>query len=203
MTEYNLPVPDDLPYLNLSQSEVNELRNKKYELSEYGKQRLKELIYKEDMRKMEDAAKDLVLENLTHEQMLEIAEKREAENKALAALDELYEKHGDAMLKLAEIEKEEWERKERSDTVLRRYNHFYNEECSGLPHGTPITPEHMQAMALDCAVDALMCENLNVEYNVIAIDDIKDLIARLYQQSDEFLERVRKNNERRSTEEST
>jgi len=50
----------------------------------------------------------------------------------------------------------------------------------------------MQAMALDCAVDALMCENLNVEYYVIAIDDIKDLIARLYQQSDEFLERMRK-----------
>jgi hypothetical protein len=176
--------------LNLSQEEVEELRNKKQELTEYGKQRLKELIYKEDMRKMEDAAKDLVLENLTHEEMLEIAEKREAENKALDTLDELYEKHGDAMLKLTEIEKEEWERKERSETVLRRYNHFYNEECSGMPHGTPITPEHMQAMALDCAVDALMCENLNVEYNVIAIDDIKDLIAGLYKQSDEFLKRV-------------
>jgi len=51
----------------------------------------------------------------------------------------------------------------------------------------------MQAMALDCAVDALMCENLNVEYNVIAIDDIKDLIARLYEQGNEFLKRVQKN----------
>jgi hypothetical protein len=137
MTEYNLPVPDDLPYLNLTQEEVEELRNKKHELTEYGKQRLREMM--------------------THEEMLEEAERRE-----------------------------------RSNTVLRRYNHFYNEECSGLPHGTPITPEHMQAMTLECAVDALMCENLNVEYNVIAIDDIKDLIARLYQQSDEFLERVRK-----------
>jgi len=183
---------DEMPWVNLTQEEVEELRNKKHELTEYGKQRLRELIYKQDMHKMEDAAKDLVLENLTHEEMLEIAEKREAENKALAALDELYEKHGDAMLKLAEIEKDEWERRERADTVLRRYNHFYNEECSGLPHGTPITPEHMQAMALDCAVDALMCENLNVEYNVIAIDDIKDLIARLYEQGNDFLERVRK-----------
>jgi hypothetical protein len=53
----------------------------------------------------------------------------------------------------------------------------------------------MQAMTLECMVDALRCENMNVEYNSIAIDDIKDLIARLYQQSDEFLERVRKNNE--------
>jgi uncharacterized protein YoxC len=40
-------------------------------------------------------------------------------------------------------------------------------------------------------VDALICENMNVEYNVIAIDDIKDLIEGLYRQSNEFLERVR------------
>jgi hypothetical protein len=177
---HNLPVPDDAPWLNLSQEEVDELRNKKHELTEYGKQRLRELMNI----------------NPTHEEMLEEAERREAENKALAALDELYEKHGDAMLKLAEIEKDEWERRERADTVLARYNHFYNEECSGMPHGTPITPEHMQALALECMVDALICENMNVEYNAIAIDDIKDLIERLYQQSNEYLERVRKNNER-------
>ena len=165
---------DDMPWVNLTQEEVEELRTKKHELTEYGKQRLRELMNI----------------NPTHEEMLEEAARREAENKALAALDELYEKHGDAMLKLAEIEKEEWEREERSNTVLRRYNHFYNEECSGMPHGTPITPEHMQAITLECMVDALICENMNVEYNVIAIDDIKDLIARLYQQSDEFLKRV-------------
>jgi hypothetical protein len=102
------------------------------------------------------------------------------------------EPYPDAMFEEA-ANKEEWERKERSDTVLARYNRFYNDECSGLPHGTPITPEHMQAMALECMVDALICENLNVEYNVIAIDDIKDLIARLYVQGDEFLQRVKQN----------
>jgi hypothetical protein len=107
--------------------------------------------------------------------MFEEAERREAANR--------------------ELEKEEWERKERSDTLLARYNAFYNDECSGLTHGTPITPEHMQAMALECMIDALRCENLNVEYNVIDIEDIKDLIERLYQQSNEYLERVRKNNE--------
>jgi len=87
------------------------------------------------------------------------------------------------------------ERKQRSDTVLRRYNAFYNEECASLPTGGPISMENLQAITLECMIDALICENMNVEYNVIAIDDIKDLIARLYQQSDEFLERVRKNNE--------
>jgi hypothetical protein len=181
---------NDMPWVNLTQEEVEELRNKKHELTEYGKQRLKELIYKQDMKKMEDAAKNLVLENLTHEEMLDEAARREAENKALAALDELYEKHGDAMLKLAEIEKDEWERRERADTVLARYNAFYNDECSGMPHGTPITPEHMQAMTLECMIDALRCENMNVEYNAIAIDDIKDLIEGLYRQSNEFLKRV-------------
>ena len=82
------------------------------------------------------------------------------------------------------------ERKQRSDTVLRRYNAFYNEECASLSTGGPISMEHMQAMALECMVDALICENMNVEYNAIAIDDIKDLIARLYEQSNEFLKRV-------------
>jgi DNA-binding PadR family transcriptional regulator len=33
---------------HLSQSEVNELRNKKYELTEYGKQKLKELKEKQE-----------------------------------------------------------------------------------------------------------------------------------------------------------
>jgi hypothetical protein len=106
------------------------------------------------------------------DEMFEEAERREAANRELA--------------------KEEWERKERSDTVLARYNAFYNDEVSGLPHGTPVTMEQLQAITLECMVDALMCENLNVEYNVIAIDDIKDLIARLYQQGNEYLERVRK-----------
>ena len=196
----NLPVPDDMPCVNLTQEEIEELRNKKHELTEYGKQRLRELmdkdlIFKTDGKETsrmpcptiedltlgtkvpeiqleikitepiqakvseEDYQKVLDLMNNQEpypDAMFEEAERREAENKALAALDKLYEENGGAMQKLAEIEKEEWERKERSDTVLARYNAFYNEECSGMPHGTPITPEHMQAMALECMVDALI-----------------------------------------------
>jgi len=37
---------DDMPWVNLTQEEVEELRNKKYELTEYGKQRLRELMEK-------------------------------------------------------------------------------------------------------------------------------------------------------------
>jgi hypothetical protein len=175
MTEYNLPDPDDMVWVNLSQKEIEELRNKKYELTEYGKQKLRELMSKPIEAKVSEEDYQKVLDLMNNQEpypdaMFEEAERREAANRELA--------------------KEEWERKERSDTVLRRYNAFYNEECSGMPHGTPITPEHMQAMTLECMVDALICENLNVEYNVIAIDDIKDLIARLYQQSNEYLKRV-------------
>jgi hypothetical protein len=106
------------------------------------------------------------------DEMFEEAERREAANR--------------------ELEKDEWERRERSDTVLARYNAFYNDECSGLPHGTPITPEHMQAMTLECMLDAIRCENLNDEFDVVSIDDINALIEALHQQGNDYLERVRK-----------
>jgi len=90
---------------------------------------------------------------------------------------------------------EEAERREKSNRVLQRYNDFYNMECAGLPHGTPITPEHQQMITLQCMIDALRCENLNREYNEIEISDIEDLISRLDEQATTFLEKVRKNNE--------
>ena len=123
--------------------------------------------------------------------MFEEAERREAERKALDALDKLYEENGNAMLKLAEIEKEEWERKVRSDRILQRYNSYHNLETSGLPWGI-ITPEQQQMIAFRSMIDALKCEHLNQEYTYIAIDDIEDLIEGLYQQSISFLDRVKK-----------
>ena len=116
---------EDMPWVNLTQEEVEELRNKKHELTEYGKDKIRELMNKDLTFKTNGketfSIPSQTLENLTlgtktteiqlevkemtHEEMLEEAERREAENKALAALDELYEKHGDAMVRLAEIEK--------------------------------------------------------------------------------------------------
>ena len=58
MTEHNLPEPDDAPWLNLTPQEVEELRNKKHELTEYGKQRLRELA-KEGILKYNEALKEL------------------------------------------------------------------------------------------------------------------------------------------------
>ena len=87
---------------------------------------------------------------------------------------------------------EEAERREKSNRVIQRYNDFYNLETSGMPQGMPITMEHMQIITLQSAIDALRCENLNREYNEIAISDIEDLIEALDRQAREFLERVRK-----------
>jgi hypothetical protein len=86
---------------------------------------------------------------------------------------------------------EEAARREKSNRVLQRYNDFYNLECSGLSHGTAITPEFQQAMTLECMIAAIRCEYLNQEYTHIAISNIEDLIEALYQQSISFLERVK------------
>ena len=144
MTEHNLPVPDDMVWVNLTQEEVEELRNKKHELTEYGKQKLRELMKNQEPYP-----------------------------------DEMFE---------------EAERREKSNRVLQRYNDFYNMECAGLPHGTPITPEHQQMIAFQSMIDALRCEHLNQEYTHIAITDIEDLIERLDEQATAFLKRVRQNN---------
>jgi hypothetical protein len=77
MDDHNLPVPDDMPWVNLSQQEVEELRNKKHELTEYGKNKFQELMNKD------------------------------AERKALEAVEKLYAENGDALKRLAEIERQE------------------------------------------------------------------------------------------------
>jgi hypothetical protein len=40
----NLPEPDDAPWLNLSQEEINQLRYNKQELTEYGREKIRELM---------------------------------------------------------------------------------------------------------------------------------------------------------------
>lgn len=43
MTEHNLPVPDDAPWLNLSKEEIEELRQQKQKLTQYGKEKLQKM----------------------------------------------------------------------------------------------------------------------------------------------------------------
>ena len=117
--------------------------------------------------------------------MFEEAERREAELKkeqeVLQIAKDAMEKYDGAFKELARIE--------RAERILERYNNFYNIECSGLAHGTPITPEFQQAMTLECMLDALRCENLNHEFDVIQTADINALIDNLYQQGRESLKK--------------
>jgi hypothetical protein len=133
MTEKYGHIPDGF---FLSEKEIEDLRNAKKELTDYGREKLRKLM--------------------NHEEMIEEAARRE-----------------------------------RSNRILERYNNFYNLECSGLSHGTPITPEFQQAMTLECMLDALRCENLNHEFDMVPTADINDLIEALYQQGKDYLERVR------------
>lgn len=58
MTEHNLPVPDDAPWLNLTPQEVEELRNNKKQLSEYGREKIRALV-KEGILKYDEALRKL------------------------------------------------------------------------------------------------------------------------------------------------
>ena len=111
--------------------------------------------------------------------MFEEAERREKENQVLQIAIDAMEKYDVAFKELARIE--------RAERILERYNNFYNIECSGLAHGTPITPQFQQAMTLECMLDALRCENLNHEFDAVSTADINDLINGLYDQGRESL----------------
>jgi hypothetical protein len=129
---------------------------------------------------MEDAAKDLVHKNLTHEEMttgeLMDTEKFQEEISKQKVFDADKFEEENSMV--------------RNHRILDRYNMFYNTECSGLAYGTPITPEFQQAMALECMLDSLRYENLNHEFDVVSTADINALIDGLYQQGKDYLQKV-------------
>ena len=122
---------------NLSPEEVQELRSKKHELTEYGKQKIRELMNDGKLRFYDKGKETFAVEDpywgggqspetqlhikeMTHEEMLEEAARREKENqvldiaknlmeenKAFEALDKLYDENSDALKQLAEIERNE------------------------------------------------------------------------------------------------
>ena len=180
---------EDMPWVNLTQEEVEELRNKKHELTEYGKEKLRKLMDKSEIKFAGNYEGPLYAPHpdIKKKEPLQAKVSEEDYQKVLDAFNN-QQPYPDEMF-------EEAERREKSNRILQRYNDFHNLETSGLPHGTPITPEHQQIIAMESMIDAIRCEYLNREYNHIAIEDIEDLIKRLREQADEFLERVRKNNE--------
>jgi len=61
MTEYNLPVPDDAPWLNLSPEEVEELRTNKRYLTAQAKQKIRKMKAQQQAEKIVEATMEHTL----------------------------------------------------------------------------------------------------------------------------------------------
>jgi len=81
--------------IGLTDEEVQELRSKKQELTQYGKDKIRELM--------------------NHEEMLEEAARREKENKVLDIAKNLMEENKEAFQHLAAIERKEFAEKDFED----------------------------------------------------------------------------------------
>ena len=83
---------DDPVWVNLSPQEIEELRNKKHELTEYGKEQLRKLMNNQEPYP---------------DEMFEEAERREKEAKVLQIAINFMDEHSEAMKQLADIERKE------------------------------------------------------------------------------------------------
>ena len=72
---------DDMPWVDLTPEEIQELRTKKQELTEYGKQKIRELMNEEQLTEKEnkvlDIAKNIMEENKEALQHLAAIERKE------------------------------------------------------------------------------------------------------------------------------
>ena len=112
--------------IGLTDEEIQELRNSKKELTEYGKEKIRELMNDGKLRVYDKAKKEVTIlddgsswgkiqtpkmqlevKEMTHEEMLEEAAKREKENQVLEIAKNFMEEHKEAFQHLAAIERQE------------------------------------------------------------------------------------------------
>lgn len=79
--------------------------------------------------------------------------------------------------------------------LIDRYNDFYNLEMSALPHGQPLSMEHLQAITLECAVRAF-ARKYNYKES-IPVEDLLYLAKELMRQGDGTVEKVSSAHRRR------
>ena len=72
--------------------------------------------------------------------------------------------------------------------LIGRYNQFYNDECSGLPHGMAISMEHLQSITIECAVKAF-ARKYNYKES-IPVEDLLYLAKELMKQGDVTVKKV-------------
>ena len=79
--------------------------------------------------------------------------------------------------------------------ILNRYNQFYNLEMSALPHGQPLSMEHLQAITLECTVRAFV-RKYNYKES-IPVEDLLYLAKELMKQGDGTVDKVSAEHRRR------
>ena len=72
--------------------------------------------------------------------------------------------------------------------LIDRYNQFYNDVCSGLPHGGPISIEHLQATTIRATLYAF-ARKYNMKES-ISVEDLNNLADLIEAQGNEFLKRT-------------
>jgi hypothetical protein len=72
--------------------------------------------------------------------------------------------------------------------LIDRYNEYYNTECAAMPHGMPVSMEHMQAIAIRAALYAF-ARKYNMKES-IPVEDLNNLADLIEAQGNEFLQRT-------------
>ena len=72
--------------------------------------------------------------------------------------------------------------------LIDRYNQFYNDECAGLSHGTPISMEHLQSITIECVIKAF-ARKYNYKES-IPVEDLLYLAKELMSQGERTVEKV-------------
>ena len=73
--------------------------------------------------------------------------------------------------------------------LLYRFNEFYNQECASMPHGMPISVEHLQSLAIRSALYAF-ARKYNMKES-IPVEDLENLANLIEAQGNEYLKNTR------------
>ena len=109
--------PDDAPWLNLSPEEIQQLRTNKQHLTEYGKQKIRELMNHEEMLEIaaeREAANEAIIAKVSEEDYQKVMDAAK-ENKVLDIAKNIMEENKEAFQHLAAIERKEFAEKDFED----------------------------------------------------------------------------------------
>jgi hypothetical protein len=71
--------------------------------------------------------------------------------------------------------------------LLERYNEYYNDECASMPHGMPVSMEHLQAIAIRGALYAF-ARKYNMK-DSIPVEDLNNLADLIEAQGNESIQK--------------